>query len=146
MAVWKRRFVLLSLFKHFSVLLRSFFLFFFILFHSLAFFRFISSSSVSVSFSFFHCFFFPLLLLFSTISLSLSVLFSPTPYERVSTAVTLPTPIITATVALSLVLNYALRYEGVWGSGGIAPLFPDLGTTWRRVVSFTSRPLFPRYR
>jgi hypothetical protein len=28
------------------------------------------------------------------------------------------------------------------GSGGIAPLIPDLGTGWRCVVSFTHRPLY----
>jgi hypothetical protein len=29
-----------------------------------------------------------------------------------------------------------------WGSGGIAPRIPDLGTTWRAVVNFTPRPLY----
>jgi hypothetical protein len=29
------------------------------------------------------------------------------------------------------VLNYALRHEGVWGSGRIEPHFLDLGTSWR---------------
>jgi hypothetical protein len=37
--------------------------------------------------------------------------------------------------------NYALRHEGVWGSGCIDPHFLDLGTSWRWVVSFTPRPL-----
>jgi hypothetical protein len=40
--------------------------------------------------------------------------------------------------------NYALRQEGVWGSGCIDPRFLDLGTSWSWVVSFTSRPLYPR--
>jgi hypothetical protein len=31
------------------------------------------------------------------------------------------------------------------GSGCIDPHFLDLGTSWRWVVSFTSRPLYPRY-
>jgi hypothetical protein len=30
------------------------------------------------------------------------------------------------------------------GNGGIAPRILDLGTRWRRVVSFTSRALYPR--
>jgi hypothetical protein len=40
--------------------------------------------------------------------------------------------------------NEALRHEGVWGSGCIDPHFLDLGTSWRRMVSFTPRPLYPR--
>jgi hypothetical protein len=45
---------------------------------------------------------------------------------------------------LSLCLtNYALRHECVWGSRCIDPRFLDLGTSWRRVVSFTARPLYP---
>jgi hypothetical protein len=48
-------------------------------------------------------------------------------------------------VNLSLCLtNSALRHEGVWGSGYIDPYFLDLGTSWRWVVSFTPRPLYPR--
>jgi hypothetical protein len=31
------------------------------------------------------------------------------------------------------------------GSGCIDPHFPDLGTSWRWVVSFTPRPLYPLY-
>jgi hypothetical protein len=47
-------------------------------------------------------------------------------------------------VKLSLCLtNLALRHQGVWGSGCIDPLFLDLGTSWRRVVSFTRLPLYP---
>jgi hypothetical protein len=30
------------------------------------------------------------------------------------------------------------------GSGCVAPCIPDLGTRWRWVVSFTSRPLYPQ--
>jgi hypothetical protein len=39
--------------------------------------------------------------------------------------------------------NEVLRNEDVWGSGGIDPRFLDLGTSWRWVVSFTPRPLYP---
>jgi hypothetical protein len=47
-------------------------------------------------------------------------------------------------VKLSLCLtNWALRHEDVWGSGYINPYFLDLGTSWRQVVSFTPRPLYP---
>jgi hypothetical protein len=42
--------------------------------------------------------------------------------------------------------NQALRHEGVWGSGCIDPHFLDIGTTWRWVVSFTPRPLYPGER
>jgi hypothetical protein len=42
--------------------------------------------------------------------------------------------------------NQTLCHEGVWGSGCIDPHFLDLGTSWRRVVSFTLRPLYPRER
>jgi hypothetical protein len=46
-------------------------------------------------------------------------------------------------VKLSLCLTtYALRHEGVLGSGSIDPHFLDLGTSWSRVVSFTPRPLY----
>jgi hypothetical protein len=34
--------------------------------------------------------------------------------------------------------------QGMWGSGCIDPRFLDLGTSSRRVVSFTLRPLYPR--
>jgi hypothetical protein len=37
-----------------------------------------------------------------------------------------------------------LLTEGVWGSGCIDPHFLDLGTSWRKVVSFTPRPLYTR--
>jgi hypothetical protein len=36
-------------------------------------------------------------------------------------------------------------HEGVWGSGRIEPRFLDLGTGCSRIVSFTPRPLYPRY-
>jgi hypothetical protein len=50
-------------------------------------------------------------------------------------------------VKLSLDLtNKAPRHEDVWGSGCIDPRFLDLGTSWRWVVSFTPRPLYPRER
>jgi hypothetical protein len=48
-------------------------------------------------------------------------------------------------VKLSLCLtNFALRHEGVWGSGCGDPYFLDLGTSWRWVVSFKLRPLCSR--
>jgi hypothetical protein len=31
-----------------------------------------------------------------------------------------------------------------WASGGIVPCILDLGTRWRRVVSFRRRPLYPQ--
>jgi hypothetical protein len=40
--------------------------------------------------------------------------------------------------------NYALRHEGVCGSGFIDPHFLDLGTSWRWMVSFTPLPLYPQ--
>jgi hypothetical protein len=40
--------------------------------------------------------------------------------------------------------NYALRHEGVWGSGCIKQPFPDIGISWRRVVRFATRPPYPR--
>jgi hypothetical protein len=40
----------------------------------------------------------------------------------------------------------ALCLEGVWGNGCIDPRFLDLGTSWRRVVSFTPRLLYPSER
>jgi hypothetical protein len=41
-------------------------------------------------------------------------------------------------------INEALRHEDVWGSGCIDPRFLDLGTSWRWLVRFTSRSLYPR--
>jgi hypothetical protein len=40
--------------------------------------------------------------------------------------------------------NLPLCYEGVWGSGCIDPHFIDLSISWRWVVSFTPRSLYPR--
>jgi hypothetical protein len=37
-----------------------------------------------------------------------------------------------------------LCHEGVWRSECIDPHFLDLGTSWKWVVSFTPRPLYPR--
>jgi hypothetical protein len=49
-------------------------------------------------------------------------------------------PCINDAVKLSLRLtNYALRHEGVWGSGGIDQHFLDLSTTWRLVVKVKDR-------
>jgi hypothetical protein len=48
-------------------------------------------------------------------------------------------------VKLSLCFfKLATRYEGVLGSGDIAPHILDLGTKWRWVVSFTPPPLYPQ--
>jgi hypothetical protein len=52
-----------------------------------------------------------------------------------------------AKVKLSLCLTKeALRHKGVWGSGCIDPYFLDLSTSWRLVVSFTTRQLYPSKR
>jgi hypothetical protein len=40
--------------------------------------------------------------------------------------------------------NWAPRHGGVLGSGGISPRILVLGTRWRWVVSFTSRPPYPK--
>ena len=37
-------------------------------------------------------------------------------------------------------------HERILGSGGIAPLVPDVGDRWIRVVNFMSRSLYPRER
>jgi hypothetical protein len=37
-----------------------------------------------------------------------------------------------------------MKAYGVWRSGCIDPYFLGLGTSWRWVVSFTPRPLYPR--
>jgi hypothetical protein len=42
------------------------------------------------------------------------------------------------------VLNYAMKTY--WGVEVQLHAFFDLGTRWRRVVSFTLRPLYPRER
>jgi hypothetical protein len=50
-------------------------------------------------------------------------------------------------VKLSLCLtNYALRHEDVLWSGCIDPRILDLGTSWRWVVNFTHRSLYPGER
>jgi len=36
------------------------------------------------------------------------------------------------------------HHEDVCGNGGIAPRMLDLGTRWWWVVSFLTRPLYPR--
>jgi len=36
------------------------------------------------------------------------------------------------------------RYEDVLGSGGVAPRILNLAARWRRVVSYTPRPLYPQ--
>jgi hypothetical protein len=46
-------------------------------------------------------------------------------------------------VKLSLYLTKHC-HEDVWGSGCGDPLTPDLGASWRSVVSSTPRPLCPR--
>jgi hypothetical protein len=38
--------------------------------------------------------------------------------------------------------NWAVRCDGVWGSGCIDPYYLDLGTSWRWVVSFTPQLLY----
>jgi hypothetical protein len=45
-------------------------------------------------------------------------------------------------VSLCLI-NEALLHEDVWGRGCIDPCFLDLGTSWRRMDSFTPRLLYP---
>jgi hypothetical protein len=45
---------------------------------------------------------------------------------------------------MTAVNGKALCHEGVWGSGCIDLRFLDLGTSWRRAVSFTPLPLYPR--
>jgi hypothetical protein len=41
--------------------------------------------------------------------------------------------------------NQAQRHEDELGGGSTYPLFLDLGATCRQMVSFTPRPLYPRY-
>jgi hypothetical protein len=47
-------------------------------------------------------------------------------------------------VTLSLCLTKHRAMKAYWGSGGIVHSFFNLGTRWRRVVSFTPRPLYPQ--
>jgi hypothetical protein len=49
-------------------------------------------------------------------------------------------------VNVSLCFNWAPCHEGVSGSGGMAPLILDLGTSWRWVINLTPLPLYPRER
>jgi hypothetical protein len=42
-------------------------------------------------------------------------------------------------------VKLSLRHEDAWGSGCIDPRFLDLGSSWKWVISFTSRPLYARY-
>jgi hypothetical protein len=46
------------------------------------------------------------------------------------------------TVFLYLIIQ-APRHEDVWVSGDITSTILDLRTTWRRVLSLTSRPQYP---
>jgi hypothetical protein len=47
-------------------------------------------------------------------------------------------------VKLSLCLTKHHATKTCWESGCMAPRILDLGTRWRRVVSFTSQPLYPQ--
>jgi hypothetical protein len=47
-------------------------------------------------------------------------------------------------VKLSVCLNWAPLHAGVLGSGGRASRILGLGTTWKWVVSFTPRSLYPQ--
>jgi hypothetical protein len=49
-------------------------------------------------------------------------------------------------VKLTLCLTKHHAMKTYWGSGSIAPRILDLGTRWRWVVSFTTRPLYHRER
>ena len=40
----------------------------------------------------------------------------------------------------------AARQGSAWGNCGIVPLSLKLGTKWRWVISFTTRPLYPRWK
>jgi hypothetical protein len=42
------------------------------------------------------------------------------------------------------VFNYTQQHEDVWGNGSVAPRILNLGARWKRVVSFTPRPLYPQ--
>jgi hypothetical protein len=46
-------------------------------------------------------------------------------------------------IKVASVLNQVPRHEDVWGSGGIAPHIPNLGTRLRWLISFTPRSLHP---
>jgi hypothetical protein len=51
---------------------------------------------------------------------------------------------IIAKAKLSLCLTKYHTMKTYWGSGGIAPRILNFSTRWRRVVSFTPRPLYLR--
>jgi hypothetical protein len=46
--------------------------------------------------------------------------------------------------AVPVLLTELHAVKKYWGSGGIAQHILDFGTRWRRVVSFTTRPLFSK--
>jgi len=48
-------------------------------------------------------------------------------------------------VKLSLCLAKYHAMKTFWVSGGMAPRVPNLCARWRLVVSYRSRPLYPRY-
>lgn len=52
--------------------------------------------------------------------------------------------IITEKVLSYLMLNWALHYEHVWGSGSIAPFILNFDIRWKWAVCFTLRPLYPQ--
>jgi hypothetical protein len=47
-------------------------------------------------------------------------------------------------VPVLFILTEHHAIKAYWGSGGIDLRILDLGTRWRRVVSFTPRPLYPQ--
>jgi hypothetical protein len=49
-------------------------------------------------------------------------------------------------VKFSLCLTKHHAMKAYWGSGGIDARVLDLGTRWRWVVSFTTRPLYPQVK
>jgi hypothetical protein len=51
--------------------------------------------------------------------------------------------ILQLSLGKSVKVKFSLRHKDVWGSGCVDPLFLDLGTIWRWVVSFTVLPLYP---
>jgi hypothetical protein len=48
--------------------------------------------------------------------------------------------------SLCFYLTQHQAMKAYWESGGIAPCILDIGTSWRWLVSFTPRPLYPRER
>jgi hypothetical protein len=49
--------------------------------------------------------------------------------------------VISLTFTWAAHLDYVWKSADVWGSGGIAPHFLNIGTRWRSVVSFMPQPL-----